>query len=67
MLATCPPLPGDLNNDNAVGLPDYALIVDCVAGPVIAIGPECGCADLNGDRRVDLLDLGLFQLTHTGG
>ncbi len=37
------------------------VIAECAAGPGIAVSADCGCADLDRDGDVDLLDLGSYQ------
>jgi hypothetical protein len=55
-------LPGDLNNDDEVSLPDAASFVGCVEGPNAgAIDPSCVTGDFNSDERIDLHDVAAFQ------
>ena len=60
---------GDTNTDTIIDLLDHLLLVYCLsgdagkihAGPNIETSLACADADLNRDRRADLLDFALFQ------
>jgi hypothetical protein len=55
-------LPGDLNDDGEVSLPDVALFVGCIGGPDTgSIDPSCAAGDFNSDNRIDLRDVAGFQ------
>jgi hypothetical protein len=52
-------LPGDVNNDNRVGILDLGLLADTYLKSNGQTGYNAG-ADFNGDNKVDILDLGLL-------
>jgi hypothetical protein len=51
--------PGDVNNDNRVGILDLGLLADTYLKSQGQTGYNAN-ADLNGDNKVDILDLGLL-------
>ena len=51
---------GDVNHDGQVNGTDVALLRDVIAG-VQALGVPTGVADLNGDGRVDAVDLSILS------
>lgn len=55
-------IPGDLDRDGDVDADDAALLVDCLTGPLVAAGADCGPADLDADGHVDLRDYWDFTL-----
>jgi subtilisin family serine protease len=57
---TCLYTPGDLDSDGDVDLGDFAAFAACMAGPGVAVGPECARCDFSGDHDVDLSDAALF-------
>ncbi len=57
----CSPPPGDLTGDARVTRDDLPFFVDCLFGPQGGLLPGCGCADVNGDGVVDLVDVERFM------
>jgi hypothetical protein len=55
----------DLDGDGDVDLADHATMVDCVSGPGVPPGAECGDADIDLDDDVDLRDLASCQAAYT--
>ena len=58
-------LPGDLDNDGDIDLEDYAVLIDCMAGPALGFTEGCSPSDLNGDAHIDLEDLRILETRHT--
>ena len=60
--ACCPPLWADHDRDNDVDVEDFGWIQTCLSEFDHAPAPTvaCGCADLNHDNTVDMLDVALF-------
>jgi len=57
-------LVGDCTGDGQVTSADLVEFTNCLDGPGAGLpGPQCGCADLDGDTDVDLYDYRLLQLT----
>lgn len=52
---------GDLDNNGATTVADYALFTPCVTGPDLPSAPDCPCADLDTDGDVDLVDFAALQ------
>jgi hypothetical protein len=67
---------GDVDGDRDIDLDDYAMLADCLNGPIIAssigvqplftgsdgaLSPECEPADFDADGDVDLNDFAEFQ------
>ncbi|MFQ5491432.1 MAG: CRTAC1 family protein, partial [Phycisphaerae bacterium] len=52
---------GDFDADGALGSGDVGSLVNCITGPGVSPGPDCGLADFNGDRDADLNDFSNFQ------
>jgi len=55
------PACGDLDNNGAVNLFDFAVFVDCVTIPGGTVTPDCRGGDLDRDRDIDLIDWAGFQ------
>ncbi len=55
------PADGDLDADGDRDLFDFALYIDCAAGPDQPVPLACDRADFDGDRDVDFVDWGHFQ------
>ncbi len=53
---------GDMNQDLAVDLSDFALFFDCIGGPSQPV-EEMACipGDITSDYHIDLLDFATFQ------
>jgi len=61
--------PGDCDGDGHVDLDDFGGedgFHECLAGPDVAVEPQCACYDLDGSGSVDLGDFALFQRFFTG-
>ncbi len=58
--------PGDCNLDGRVSYADWLVFNLCYLGPGVAHGGGCGCAEIDGDLDVDLLDTAVFQTVFTG-
>jgi hypothetical protein len=57
--AACLSCPGDLDGSEGIDAGDIQSFVDCfIAGP--AIGPTCGCADLDAGTTIDAADVALL-------
>lgn len=61
-----PAAPADFNEDGFVDMDDYTLLIDCLLGPMVAVGSECTFEDLDADEDVDLADVSMFQPAFTG-
>ncbi len=67
-VALVPELPGDLDIDGDADIDDFALFVDCVAGPGVTMLPpgvdpaHFDNADLDDDGDVDMADFARFQI-----
>ncbi len=62
----CSPIVADVDLDGDVDLDDLTQLIDCLTGPVSAVGGACVDADITGDNRIDLLDYATQQLGYTG-
>ena len=51
-----PPVPGDLNDNGVVDLPDFALLAGCLTGPNALPSSPCLSADFDEDGDVDMVD-----------
>ena len=60
------PPQGDYDRDCDIDLDDYAELVPCLTGPLVAHPAGCRAFDFDGDRDVDLLDFAGFQADFTG-
>ncbi|MCB9849763.1 MAG: family 16 glycosylhydrolase [Phycisphaerales bacterium] len=60
-------LAGDIDDDGDVDLADFALLEDCLTGPVAEVLPGCHDADLNRDAHVDLKDFAKLQIAFDAG
>jgi hypothetical protein len=54
------------DSSSSVELCSVEFIAGCVAGPGAPVTADCGCADLDRDGDVDLLDLGSYQRLAAG-
>jgi hypothetical protein len=62
-----PPIPGDFDQDGAVGPSDFGIFAGCMLGPAVAqTDPQCLSARLDGDDDVDQGDFGIFQRCYRG-
>ncbi|UCG16396.1 MAG: hypothetical protein JSV19_13980 [Phycisphaerales bacterium] len=61
LMADCGTVSGDMDDDGDVDIADYPPFEQCLLGPLTSVGPDCVCADFNGDRDVDLSDVARFQ------
>lgn len=57
---------GDFDHDLDVDLDDFALLRDCISGPLVPYDPGCQPQDLDTDNDVDQSDFGLFQRCYSG-
>lgn len=55
------PPSGDCNNDGMVGWYELDHLGLCMGGPSVAVGTDCGCANLDGDEDADLADYAVLQ------
>lgn len=65
LVVTDSPLgPGDLDRNGVVNLGDYALLHDCMTGPIVGetLTFPCTGADIDGNDRIDLRDVSLWEL-----
>ena len=61
-----PPEFGDLDDDGAIDLFDYAILRGCLTGPDGEVTPACKRADLDCDVDADLQDFAAFQSAFAG-
>ncbi len=53
--------PGDCDRDGTVTLEDHRSFTSCAGGPGSQRAAACGCADVNGNGSIDLVDFALLQ------
>lgn len=58
--------PGDIDDDGDVDFADLTLLVGCMTGPAVEVGPGCFASDLDLNAIVDLRDYAKFQAAFTG-
>lgn len=56
-----PPQPGDCNGNGIVDLQDFAVVAECLLGPLGGIQPDCTCVDVDRDQDADLHDFAVLQ------
>jgi hypothetical protein len=61
-----PPVLGDANADGYVNLADYALLLNCLSGPITSAPSACDPFDTDHDHDVDLANVAVFQRVFNG-
>lgn len=56
----------DLDESGAIDFGDAGLLMACVLGPEVTVGPECERCDFFQDGDVDLAEIGVLQLCFGG-